>query len=196
MVFSLFIVFGSAAQASEASIGEPAPDFTLTDTYDETHTLSDYKGKIVILEWINHWCPFVGKHYKSGHMQKLQRLYTEKDVIWLSINSSAPGKQGHTLPDKANELSQEKEASPTAVLLDPDGEVGKLYGAKTTPHMFIINSDGILVYDGAIDDRPSTNIEDIETAKNYVQEAMEEVLADKEVSIPNTKPYGCTVKYK
>lgn len=195
-VFGFFIVLTPIVQAVDALVGKSAPDFTLTDTHGKKHSLSDYKGKFVVLEWINHDCPFVGKHYGSGNMQKLQKKYTKKGVIWLSINSSAPGKQGHCSPEKANKLTKEKDAAPTAVLLDPDGKVGKLYGAKTTPHMFIINPEGILIYNGAIDDKPSTNVADIAKAKNYVQTALDEALAGKKVTIRATQPYGCSVKYK
>jgi peroxiredoxin len=181
---------------SSAKVGEPAPDFTLSDTYGKSHNLSDFKGKIVVLEWLNHDCPYVLKHYDGKNMQTLQKTYTGKGVIWLSVNSSAEGKQGNFPPAKANEITASKGASPTAVLLDASGTVGKLYGAKTTPHMFIINAEGILVYNGAIDDKPSTKIDDLKDAKNYVSAALDELLAGKAVSTAATKPYGCSVKYK
>lgn len=196
VLVGLFLVLAPLAQAAEAPVDKPAPNFTLPDTNGKNHSLSDYKGKIVVLEWLNHDCPFVVKHYKSGHMQKLQKTYGKKGVIWFSIISSAPGKQGYCTPEQANELIKEKKAAPTALLLDPDGKVGKLYGAKTTPHMFIITSDGVLVYNGAIDDIRSTKIEDIPKAKNYVQIGLDEVLAGKEVSTKTSVPYGCSVKYK
>jgi len=196
LLTGLFLILSSLVQAEEALVGQPAPNFTLADTYGNNHSLSDYKGKIIVLEWINHDCPFVAKLYNSGKMQELQKTYTGKGVIWLSINSSAPGKQGFRTPEEANELTRQKKAAPTALLLDSEGRVGKLYGAKTTPHMFIINKDGILVYNGAIDDIRSTNIEDVAKAKNYVQLALDELLAGKEVSIKTTQPYGCSVKYK
>jgi len=181
--------------AADAVIAEKAPDFTATDSNGKNHTLASYKGKIVVLEWLNHQCPFVKKHYGSENMQKLQKAYTGKGVIWLSIISSAPGKQGYCTPEEANSLTGEKGAAPTAVLLDPQGTVGKLYGAKTTPHMFIISEDGVLVYNGAIDDIPSTDIADIAKAKNYVQSALDELLAGKAVSVATSQPYGCSVKY-
>jgi len=196
MLAGLFVVLNSLTQASEAEVGKPAKDFTATDTNSKNHSLSDYKGKIVVLEWLNHGCPFVKKPYNSRNMQELQKRYTEKGVIWLSIISSAPGKQGYCTPEEANELTQQKNAAPTALLLDPDGKVGKLYDAKTTPHMFIINSDGVLVYNGAIDDIRSTKIEDIANAKNYVQIALDELMAGKQVSTQTSQPYGCSVKYK
>jgi len=196
MLAGFFLVLNPLAQANEALVGKPAQDFTLPDSNGKDHSLSEYKGKIVVLEWLSHDCPFVKKHYNSGNMQKLQKTYTEKGVIWFSIISSAPGKQGYYTPEEASEITKQKKAYPTAVLLDPDGDVGKLYGAKTTPHMFIINSDGMLVYNGAIDDIRSTKIEDISKAKNYTQIALDEVMAGKEVSIQTSQPYGCSVKYK
>jgi peroxiredoxin len=191
-----FLALAPLAQAAEALVDKPAPNFTLPDTNGKSHSLSDYKGKIVVLEWLNHDCPFVKKLYNSSHMQKLQKTYGKKGVIWFSIISSAPGKQGYCTPEQANELIKEKKAAPTALLLDPDGKVGKLYGAKTTPHMYIITSDGVLVYNGAIDDIRSTNVEDIAKAKNYVQIGLDEVMAGKEVSTKTSVPYGCSVKYK
>jgi peroxiredoxin len=176
-------------------IDEAAPDFTLTDSRGKTVSLSDHKGKLVVLEWTNHECPFVRKHYESGNMQKLQRDYTGKGVVWLSFISSAPGKQGHLTGDQAEELSKKRDASPSAVLLDPTGKVGQSYGAKTTPHMYIIDKDGTLRYAGGIDSIKSTDQADIKTAKNYVSQALDELLAGKPVSEPATAPYGCGVKY-
>jgi hypothetical protein len=196
VLVGFLLALAPLAQAAEALVDKPAPDFTLPDSNGKNHSLSDYKGKIVVLEWLNHGCPFVKKHYNSGQMQKLQETYGKKGVIWFSIISSAPGKQGYCTPEQANELIKEKKAAPTALLLDPDGEVGKLYGAKTTPHMYIITSDGVLVYNGAIDDIRSTNVEDIAKAKNYVQIGLDEVMAGKEVSTKTSVPYGCSVKYK
>lgn len=198
----LFLVFGFltfctlSLDAADAAVGEPAPDFTLPDSNGKNHTLSDYSGKIVVLEWLNHGCPFVQKHYNSGNMQELQRMAGEKGIVWFSVISSAPGKQGYCTPDEANETVREKNASPAAVLLDPEGTVGKMYGAKTTPHMYIIDKEGVLVYNGAIDDIRSTNVEDIAKAKNYVRMALDELLAGKEVSVKTSEPYGCSVKYK
>lgn len=190
MVFSFSIQAGA-----QVTTGEPAKDFTLKDTNGAEYTLSLYLGQFVVLEWINHDCPFVRKHYDSNNMQALQKTYTEKGVVWLSINSSNVNKQGHYPPQKANKLTQQKGASPTAVLLDTDGKVGRLYGAKTTPHMFIINPEGILVYQGAIDDIPSTDKNDIPKAKNYVKMALDEVMDGKAVSVSTTQSYGCSVKY-
>lgn len=193
-VSGMLLLFSAAGQA-EVTPGDLAPDFTLKDSFGVERTLSDYKGKLVVLEWINHDCPFVRKHYNSGNMQKLQKHYTEAGVVWLSISSSAPGNQGHYLPDDANRLTQEKGAHPTAVLLDSDGNVGHLYGAQTTPHMFVINTEGRLIYQGAIDNVKSTDIEDIDGAVNYVQEVLDAALAGKDVEMKSTKSYGCSVKY-
>ncbi len=195
-LFAFYVALASATAQAEAGIGKPAPNFTLTDSNGDSHSLSDYEGKIVVLEWLNHGCPFVKKHYTSGNMQNLQKTYTKKGVIWFSVISSAPGKQGYCTPEQANEITMEKEAAPTAVLLDPEGTAGKLYGAKTTPHMFIISKEGELVYNGGIDDIRSTDVEDVSKAKNYVQMALDELLAGKEVSEKTSQPYGCSVKYK
>ena len=192
----LLLIMNPLTQATEATVGKPASNFTATDSYGKSHSLSDYKGKVVVLEWLNHGCPYVKKHYNSGNMQKLQKAYTDKGIVWLSIISSAPGKQGYSTPEQANEQIKEKKAAPTALLLDPDGNVGKLYGANTTPHMYIITSNGVLVYNGAIDDIRSSKVEDIAKAKNYVQIGLDEVLAGKEVSTKTSVPYGCSVKYK
>jgi hypothetical protein len=187
------VVLGQAW--ADVATGEQAPDFTLTDTQGQSHSLSDYQGKYVVLEWVNHECPFVVKHYDSGHMQILQKEYTQKGVVWLSVNSSAPAKQGYYPPEQVDQLTLEKNAQPTAFLLDPEGAVGQLYGAKTTPHMFVVAPDGTLIYQGAIDDIPSTDINDIAKARNYVQLALNAAMAGKPVEVPATKSYGCSVKY-
>ena len=179
-----------------AMVGQPAPDFTLVDSNGAKHSLSDLKGKIVVLEWVNFECPFVGKHYGSGNMQKLQKAYTGKGVVWLSINSSADGKQGYFPPDKINALMKEKGAAPTAYLIDADGAVGRAYGAKTTPHMYVIDAKGSLIYAGGIDDTPSTDQADVATAKNFVRAALDEALAGKPVTTASSTPYGCSVKYR
>lgn len=194
--FGFFAVLAMASFAGEAEIGKTAPDFTLPDSMGKNHTLSDYAGQIVVLEWLNHGCPFVRKHYDSGNMQKLQKMAKDKGVVWFSVISSAPGKQGYATPEQANETAKEKKAVPTAILLDPEGTVGKMYDAKTTPHMYIIDKDGKLVYNGGIDDIRSTNVDDIANAKNYVLLALEELQAGKEVSVKTSQPYGCSVKYK
>ncbi|MBU0676544.1 MAG: thioredoxin family protein [Verrucomicrobia bacterium] len=180
----------------ELVTGGTAPGFTLTDTHGNTHSLSDFEGKFVVLEWINHGCPFVVKHYSSGNMQSLQKKYTSKDeVVWLSICSSAPGKQGHYSPDEWNALIEQKGASPTAVLIDESGEVGNLYGAKTTPHIFIIDPQGKLIYQGAIDSIRSTDTDDIPKADNFVAQALDAALMGQPIVNHTTQPYGCSVKY-
>ena len=174
---------------------QAAPNFTLTDTNGQKHSLADYKGKFVVLEWFNPDCPFVKKHYNSGNMPNLQKQYTAKGVIWLSINSSAPGKQGNYTPQGFNKFMADKGASPTAVLLDTDGKVARLYDAQTTPHMFVIDPKGMLIYQGAIDDTPGTDIADLKTAKNYVSAALDAAMNGKPVAVSTTKSYGCSIKY-
>ena len=176
-------------------IGKPAPDFKLADTKGKEHELSSYKGKLVVLEWFNDGCPFVRKHYDSKNMQNLQKEYTKKGVIWLTINSSAEGKQGYHEAAEYDKLMKERDAHPTAVLLDHDGKVGRLYGAKTTPDMYIIDKKGDLVYSGAIDSIRSTDVADIAKATNYVKEALDEEISGKDVKVASTKSYGCSVKY-
>jgi peroxiredoxin len=187
----------TAAMPAHAApeIGKPAPEFTGTDSNGKEHKLSDYKGKIVVLEWTNPECPYVVKHYDSKNMQKLQEEATAKDVVWLSVNSSADGKQGNQTPEAANAYIKEKGAKATARILDPKGEIGKAYDAKTTPHMFVIDKEGMLVYAGAIDDNDSFKPEDAAKAKNYVTAALNALEAGKPVETSQTKPYGCGVKY-
>ena len=190
---ALALAAGTTLAAPE--VGQPAPAFTLTDSNGQSHNLADFKGKFVVLEWLNHGCPFVKKHYDSNNMQKLQKEYTSKDVVWLSIVSSAPGKQGHMSPAETNQAKEEKGSAATAVLLDEDGTVGQLYGAKVTPELYVINPDGNLIYAGAIDDKKSLDPADVEGAANYVKRALDEALAGQPVSTPKTEPYGCSVKY-
>ena len=177
-------------------VGSAAPDFSVSDSKGKTHALSQYKGKHVVLEWFNPECPFVKKHYGSGNMQKLQEEFTGKGVVWLAIDSAAPGLEGNLTPEQANAKMAEWKTHSTALLLDPDGKVGRLYGAKNTPHMFVINPEGKIVYEGAIDSKASANPDDIASSTNYVKAALDESLAGKPVSTANTKPYGCSVKYK
>lgn len=181
-------------QAQPAAVGKPAPAFSLTDSNGQKKSLADSAGKIVVLEWVNFGCPFVQKQYNSGVMQKLQKTYTGKGVVWYSICSSAEGRQGHFPASRVNELLKQHNASPTAYLLDLDGAVGHAYGATATPHMFVINQKGTLIYAGAIDDNPSADISDKPTT-NYVQKALDEALANKPVSVASTTAYGCSVKY-
>ncbi len=178
-----------------ARVGQPAPAFTATDSNGHQHSLTNYKGKFVVLEWHNQGCPYVGKHYGSGNMQKLQKYWTGKGVIWLTVISSAPGEQGYVTAPQENDYVKKMNAAPTAVLLDPKGELGHLYGAKTTPHMFVINPQGQLIYDGAIDDKPTTDQSDIAGATNYVTAALEQAVVGKPVAVATSRPYGCSVKY-
>ena len=184
-----------AAARAQATVGQPAPAFSAPDQTGSTRSLDAYKGKWVVLEWVNHECPFVKKHYGSGNMQRAQKAATAKGAVWLSVNSSAPGKQGAMDGKLATSLTSEKHAKPTAVLLDPQGAVGRAYGAKTTPHMFVIDPKGTIVYAGAIDDKPSTDPADVPAAKNFVLAALDEAMAGKPVSVASTQPYGCSVKY-
>ena len=199
MKISSIGVFVAAAGLAWAGAGSalaaPAAEFSLPDTQGKEHSLSSYAGKVVVLEWLNFGCPFVKKHYDSKNMQALQKDYTAKGVVWLSIVSSAPGKQGHYPPEKLEAALTERGAQPTAALLDSKGAVGRLYGAKTTPHMFVIDAKGALAYAGAIDDAPSTDVDDVAGARNYVREAVDALLAGKRVKKASTKPYGCSVKY-
>ena len=181
--------------ARAAQVGSPAPDFTATDSNGKVHHLSEYKGRFVVLEWHNRDCPYTRKHYASGNMERLLKEWTGKGVVWFTVISSAPGTQGYVTADDENAYVARMHASPTAVLLDPEGSLGRLYGAKTTPHMFVINPQGVLIYNGAIDDKPTTDPADISTAKNYVQAALEEAMAGQPVSAPTSRPYGCSVKY-
>lgn len=182
-------------QMQEPEIGAPAPAFSLPDTHGNRHSLSDYAGKWVVLEWLNYGCPFVQKHYRSGNMPRLQEEYGAKGVVWFSVVSSAPGKQGYYEPEEMDARNEENGNKAAAVLLDPDGTVGMAYGAKTTPHMYLIDPAGVLLYNGAIDDRPTSRLSDIEGATNYLVQAMTEAMAGQPVSVPTSQPYGCSVKY-
>ncbi len=185
-----------AAKAIAPRPGATAPEFTLPDAAGKQVSLADYRGKWVVLEWVNYDCPFVRKHYGSGNMQKLQALARGKGVVWLSINSSAPGKQGHFEGVELTQRMADVKAQPDAYLQDPEGKVGKTYAAKTTPSMFVINPGGTVVYAGAIDDKPSTDQADVPKAKNYVRTALDEAMAGKPVQTAATQSYGCGVKYK
>ncbi len=182
--------------ATAATIGQPAPAFELQSAMGETISLADFRGKTVILEWTNHDCPFVQKHYDSGNMQSLQQQYAAQDVVWLSIISSAPGKQGHVDSATAQQLTRSRQAAPAHVLFDPEGVVGRAYGAKTTPHMYIIEGDDQrLRYQGAIDSIRSANPADIAKADNYVKTAMAALAQGRQPDPASTRPYGCSVKY-
>jgi peroxiredoxin len=178
-----------------ARVGAVAPNFVGTDSTGKTHKLSDYRGKVVVLEWHNQGCPYTKKHYESGSMQKLQKEWTAKGVIWLTVISSAPGEQGYVTAAQENEYLKKMNSTPTAVLLDPTGVIGHQYEAKTTPHMYVIDPKGLLVYEGAIDDKPTSDPADIAGATNWVQAALQQTAAGKPVSTQVTRPYGCSVKY-
>jgi peroxiredoxin len=184
-----------ALAAVAAKVGAPAPPFTLNATTGKSTSLADQRGKLVILEWTNHDCPYVRKHYDTSNMQGLQRETTAKGVVWLTLISSAPGTQGYVTPGEADELTKKRQANPSAVLLDPTGVVGKAYGATNTPHMYVIDPSGTLVYAGAIDDRPTSRRSDVQGAQNYVRAALEDLAAGRPVKTPVTRAYGCTVKY-
>jgi peroxiredoxin len=184
-----------AIAAADARVGTDAPDFTAPDAQGRERRLSEFKGRTVVLEWHNQSCPYVKKHYESGNMQRLQKELTGQGVVWLTVISSAPGKQGYVTPAEEDAYLKAQQAAPTAVLFDPDGRIGRSYGARTTPHMFVIDPQGTLVYDGAIDDRPSSDQADVAGAKNFVRAAYQEVKAGKPVSVATTAPYGCSVKY-
>ena len=187
----------TAAFALDApQVGSAAPEFSLTDAKGKTHSLADYKGKYLVLEWFNPECPFVKKHYGGGHMQNLQKEFTTKGVAWLTIDSNAPGTEGNLTAEQAEKVTSSWKTHQTALLLDPDGKVGRAYGAKNTPSMVIINPEGKIVYQGAIDSKATPNPADIPSSTNYVKAALDESLAGKPVSNPQTKPYGCSVKYK
>ncbi len=181
-------------RAVEPALGAPAINFTARDMNGDAVELSKYKGRLIVLEWNNPGCPFVKKHYQ-GNMQKTQAAAAAQGVVWLTINSGAPGQQGHMTGPEARQFVAGAGAKPTAYLLDPGGQVGKAYGAKTTPHLYVIDAQGRLVYRGAIDDKPTADAGDIATARNHVIEAIREVKAGKPVSVAETRPYGCSVKY-
>ena len=185
----------AALQVQALDVGKKAPNFTLKGSDGKEHKLEDYRGKLVVLEWFNNDCPFVKKHYESGNMQSLQQRFTEQGVVWLSVISSASGKQGYVDYKEAEALKQRNTSHQTAILLDSEGSVGKSYEAKTTPHMYLISKSGGLLYQGAVDDKPSTDTEDIKNAHNYIAEALEASMSGKAVKIAQTKPYGCSVKY-
>ena len=186
---------GMQPASAQARIGAPAPAFTLTDSNGRALSLADFRGKTVVLEWTSHECPYVGKHYRGNSMQALQRKWTGRDVVWLSVISSAPGLPGHASPQQANRLTADRGAAPTAVLLDPTGKVGRAYGARTTPHMYVIDGDGAVVYMGGIDDKPTARLEDLKRARNFVDEALSEVSQGKPVSVTAARAYGCSIKY-
>lgn len=191
------LIASTAEAAPAADVGSSAPAFTGTTSNGETVSLADFAGKTVVLEWTNDGCPFVKKHYAAppSNMQSLQQAAGSDDIVWLTVISSRPGSQGHVSPAQANELTTSRGAAPAHVILDESGDIGRLYAAKTTPHMYIVTPEGKLVYDGAIDSIPSAKVDDIAKADNYVTAALADLSAGKPVATPVTKPYGCAVKY-
>ncbi len=191
-------ITASTASAVTVKTGDAAPDFTLPGHDGKTYKLSDFKGKHVVLEWFNNDCPYVKKHYgePQKNMQGLQKTYAAKDVVWLTIVSSTPGSQGHVTAAEASKILKERDAAPKALLMDPSGDVGRKYDAKTTPHMYVINPEGKLVYQGAIDDKPSAKPESLNGAKPYLVNALDASMSGKPIAETTTTAYGCAVKYK
>jgi peroxiredoxin len=192
LVISLF----SLGAPAQVRVGSPAPAFTATDSRGQAQSLSQYEGKYVVLEWHNQGCPYTRKHYASGNMQNLQKEWTARGVVWFTVISSAPGTQGFVTPPQENAYLGQMHAVPTAVLMDSDGKVGRLYNARTTPQMFVINPEGNVIYAGAIDDKPTPDVDDIRGADNYVSDALTAAMAGKQVATPYTRSYGCSVKYR
>ncbi len=196
LLMAMAIIFATVSPAlAQVESGTPAPQFSATDTEGKPVSLSALKGKPVVLEWSNHKCPFVVKHYESGNMQKIQKAAAEQGAVWMTILSSAEGKQGYVSDEEANALTKEHDAHPAHVIRDVSGEIGRMYGAKTTPHMYVIDAEGTLVYQGAIDDKPTADQADIEGATNYVTNALDALKDGKLPEISTTQPYGCAVKY-
>lgn len=194
IVFSTVLV-PSTLPAQSARVGAQAPQFTATDSSGRMQTLAEYRGKYVVLEWHNEGCPYTRKHYVSGNMQELQRMWTDKGVVWFTVISSAPGQQGYVTANEENNYLKKMRAAPTAALLDPDGQIGRLYSAKTTPEIYVIDPQGKLIYEGAIDDRPTPEVSDIKGADNYLSDALTEAMEGKQVTQAYTRAYGCSVKY-
>jgi peroxiredoxin len=195
-VFLAAALIPLSAFSQGVRVGDPAPAFTATDSRGQTRSLSQFHGKYVVLEWHNQGCPYTRKHYSSGNMQNLQKEWTAKGVVWFTVISSAPGAQGYVTPPQENAYLSQMHAAPTAVLMDQDGKVGRLYNAKTTPQMFVIDPEGKVIYAGAIDDKPTPDPEDIRGADNYVTDALTAAMAGKPVATPYTRSYGCSIKYR
>ena len=189
------LMFGLAPALAAPVVGQPAPEFVALDSKGQQHKLADFKGKVVVLEWTNHECPFVKKHYESGNIPTLQKDAADKGIVWLQVVSSAPGKQGHVDGATAQKLNGARKAAPAGTVLDPDGSIGKLYGAQTTPHIFIVKPDGTLAYKGGIDSIATADKADLPKAENYVTSALKAIAAGTAVEKASTKPYGCAVKY-
>ena len=196
LALTVLVALATPLLVLAAKVGQPAPDFTGAASNNRTYHLADYHRKFVVLEWHNNGCPYTQKHYVSGNMQKLQKQWTAQSVIWFTIISSAPGKQGYVDANGENNYIAKMGAAPTAALLDPTGAIGHAYDAKTTPQMIIIDPQGVIIYDGAIDNRPTDDVKDIASATNYVNMALGQALAGKPVETGATRPYGCSVKYK
>jgi len=192
---ALALALVPGAAFAQAVVGSPAAAFTATDSHGQSHSLDQYRGKYVVLEWHNQGCPYTRKHYVSGNMQSLQKEWTAKGVIWFTVISSAPGQQGYVTDSDENAYLAQMHADPSAVLMDADGKLGHLYGAKTTPEMYVIDPNGKLIYEGAIDDRPTPDVSDIKGADNYLSDALTEAMAGKPVVHSYTRSYGCSVKY-
>jgi peroxiredoxin len=192
---SAFLFLLPSTLFAEVELGKTAPNFTATDSDGTTHSLQDFKGKIVVLEWTNPLCPYVEKHYDTRNMQSLQKKYTGQNVVWLTINSSADGKQGSMTATEANSYIREQDTHQTAYLFDRDGKIGRLYGAKATPHMYVIDTKGKLVYMGAIDNNSSSRHSTVKGAKNFVSAALESLIQGDEIEVAATDAYGCSVKY-
>jgi hypothetical protein len=195
MLLSVLMLAALPAVAATAVVGQPAPAFSVSDASGKAVSLADFKGKTVVLEWVNPGCPYVRKHYDSANMQGTQKGATDKGVVWLAVNSTAPGHGDYKKPADMSSWMQSQKASATHTLMDGDGKIGKAYGARTTPHMYIVDARGTLAYAGGIDDKPSSDPADVKTAKNYVNAALGDVLAGKPVAQASTRPYGCSVKY-
>lgn len=195
LVSTALLVVMASPVFSAPQIGKTAPDFTAMDTYGNEVSLAELRGKTVVLEWTNDGCPYVRKHYDSNNMQSLQKAALADDVVWVTVISSAPGKQGYVTAEQGNELTAKENASPSHLILDPEGTIGKSYDARTTPHMYIVDAAGTLVYMGGIDDKPTSNMADIEGATNYVQAALTAMKNGSPIANPTTRPYGCSVKY-
>ncbi len=200
LIFAATLVINFTSETEEkaavdAPVGAQAPAFEVMGADGEMHSLADYEGKYVILEWLNHGCPYIRKHYDGNNMQALQEKYTDQGVVWLSVISSAPGTQGYMEAEEAQQSIEEYGASPTEILLDPEGKMGKAYDARVTPHMFIIDPQGVVRYNGAIDDKPTPAASSLETAHNYIDAAMNSLMNGEEVEVKSNTPYGCSVKY-
>jgi len=192
---ALAIALAPIAAGAQAVVGSPAPNFTATDSHGQSHSLSEYRGKYVVLEWHNQGCPYTKKHYVSGNMQSLQKAWTAKGVAWFTVISSAPGTEGYVTDAEENAYLTQMHAAPSAVLIDPEGKLGHLFNAKTTPEMYVIDPNGKLIYEGAIDDRPTPDPSDVRGADNYLNDALTEAMAGKPLAHAYTRPYGCSVKY-